>query len=47
MREMYFGLMVICLVTPMITVIAVSTEAFQECSSSYTVISTVMCWVFT
>ena len=43
MQEMNFGLMVIPLVTPMITVIAVSTEAIQQCNSSYTVSSTVMC----
>ena len=43
MREMNLGLMVMPLVTPMITVIAVSTEAIQECNSSYKVGSTVMC----
>ena len=43
MREMKLGLMVIPLVSLMITVIAVCTEAFQECNSSYTVSSTVMC----
>ena len=47
MREMNLGLMVIPLVTPMITVIAVCTEAIQEYNSSYTVSSTVMCCVFT
>ena len=43
MREMNLGLMVIPLVTLMIAVIAVSTEAIQECNSSYMVSSTVMC----
>ena len=43
MREMNLGLMVIPLVTPMITVIAVCTEAIQECNISYTVSSIVMC----
>ena len=47
MREMNLGLMVIPLVTPMIMVIAVCTEAIQECNSSYTVSSTVMYCVFT
>ena len=47
MREMNFGLMVIPLVTPRITVITVSTEAIQECNSSYTISSTVMYCVFT
>ena len=39
--------MVLPLVTPMITVIAVSTEGIQECNSSDTVSSTVMRCVFT
>ena len=47
MREMNFGLMVIPLVSPRITVIAGSTEAIQKCNSSYTVSPTVMYCVFT